>query len=83
VPATEVDAVMRALFERFQVWRLYADSPYWHRGSRLGAGRFGACSDCVTPASSVTVDAEHGVQWTASVRHELRRLTIHTTRWTV
>jgi hypothetical protein len=29
----------------------------------------------------MTEDAGHGAEWTASVRHELRRLTIRTTRW--
>jgi phage terminase large subunit-like protein len=29
VPVREVDAVMRDLFERFNVWKLYADPPYW------------------------------------------------------
>lgn len=29
VPVDDVDSVMRGLFERFTVWRLYADPPYW------------------------------------------------------
>lgn len=29
VPAGEVDALVRDLFGRFNVWRLYADPPYW------------------------------------------------------
>lgn len=29
VAAEEVDAVIAALFERFIVWRMYADPPYW------------------------------------------------------
>ncbi len=29
VPTAEVDAVMRQLFADYEVWRLYADPPYW------------------------------------------------------
>lgn len=29
VPATEVDRAVRAMFDQFHVWRLYADPPYW------------------------------------------------------
>lgn len=29
VPTGEVDAVVRALFDRYTVWRMYADPPYW------------------------------------------------------
>lgn len=29
VPEEEVDAAVRSAFEQFEVWRLYADPPYW------------------------------------------------------
>src|SRR6185436_18855415 len=29
VPVQDVDDVMRALFKDFEVWRLYADPPFW------------------------------------------------------
>lgn len=29
VPTVEVDATVRALFGQFDVWRMYADPPYW------------------------------------------------------
>lgn len=38
VPAEEVDAVIRSLFERFNVWRLYADPPYWQSWIASWAG---------------------------------------------
>jgi phage terminase large subunit-like protein len=42
VPADEVDLVMRDLFERYDVWRLYADPPYWQTWVAQWAGAFGA-----------------------------------------
>jgi hypothetical protein len=36
-----VDAVMRSLFERFSVWRLYADPPYWQSWIAGWRGSFG------------------------------------------
>ena len=41
VPTGEVDAVMRALFEDFTVWRLYADPPYWQSWIAGWRGQFG------------------------------------------
>ena len=41
VPAEEVDAVMRDLFDAFDVWRLYADPPYWQSWIAAWRGRFG------------------------------------------
>jgi phage terminase large subunit-like protein len=41
VPADEVDATVRDLFERFDVWRLYADPPYWQSWIASWAGEFG------------------------------------------
>jgi len=38
VPAAEVDAVVRDLFQRFTVWRLYADPPYWQEWLAIWAG---------------------------------------------
>lgn len=41
VPAEEVDAVVRALFQRYTVWRMYADPPYWQSWIALWIGLFG------------------------------------------
>jgi hypothetical protein len=41
VPTADVDAVMRALFARFRVWRLYADPPYWQSWIAAWRGSFG------------------------------------------
>ena len=41
VPATEVDAVMQRLFEQYEVWRLYADPPYWQSWVAKWSGDFG------------------------------------------
>lgn len=41
VPADEVDATVRALFEEFNVWRLYADPPYWQSWIAQWRGDFG------------------------------------------
>ena len=41
VPAAEVDAVIRELFDRFDVWRLYADPPYWQSWIAAWSGAFG------------------------------------------
>lgn len=41
VPAEEVDAVIADLFERYDVWRMYADPPYWQSWVAAWAGRYG------------------------------------------
>lgn len=41
VPAEEVDAKVRALFERFDVWRFYGDPPYWQAWISKWRGEFG------------------------------------------
>lgn len=38
VPADEVDRTVRALFEQYDVWRLYADPPYWQSWIATWAG---------------------------------------------
>jgi phage terminase large subunit-like protein len=40
VPAAEVDALMRSLFTIYNVWRLYADPPYWQSWIAAWAGEF-------------------------------------------
>lgn len=42
VPTEEVDAVVRSLYDRYRVWRLYADPPYWQSWIAKWAGEFGA-----------------------------------------
>jgi hypothetical protein len=41
VPVGEVDAVVRDLFARFTVWRMYADPPYWQSWIATWQGVFG------------------------------------------
>lgn len=41
VPAGEVDGAVRAAFERYDVWRMYADPPYWQSWVAQWAGEFG------------------------------------------
>lgn len=41
VPIADVDAVMRGLFAEFEVWRLYADPPYWQEQIAIWRGEFG------------------------------------------
>ena len=41
VPADEVDAAVRAAFEVYQVWRLYADPAYWQSWIAAWRGAFG------------------------------------------
>lgn len=41
VPAEEVDACLENLFERYNVWRLYADPPYWESWLATWTGRYG------------------------------------------
>lgn len=41
VPEHEVDATVCDLFERFQVWRCYADPPYWRDWIKAWTAKFG------------------------------------------
>jgi len=41
VDAGDVDRVVRETFERFNVWRLYADPPYWQSWIAKWSGEFG------------------------------------------
>jgi phage terminase large subunit-like protein len=41
VPEDEVDAAVTDAFERWQVWRMYADPPYWQIWVSEWAGRYG------------------------------------------
>jgi hypothetical protein len=56
VPAEAVDAVMRSLFERFAVWRLYADPPYWQSWIAGWRGSFGE---------------EHVIEWWTNRRRQM------------
>ena len=40
-PAGEVDATVRDLFDRFDVWRMYCDPPYWQSWIAAWSGAFG------------------------------------------
>lgn len=40
-PADEVDAAVAGAFERWDVWRMYADPPYWDDWVAAWAGRYG------------------------------------------
>lgn len=41
VPAEDVDAKVRELFATYDVWRLYADPPYWQSWIAAWSGEFG------------------------------------------
>jgi phage terminase large subunit-like protein len=41
VPADEVDARVREIFETYDVWRMYADPPYWQSWVSKWVGEFG------------------------------------------
>lgn len=41
VPVNEVDECVEALFEQFNVWRLYADPPYWQSYVSAWQGKYG------------------------------------------
>jgi phage terminase large subunit-like protein len=41
VPEQEADDVILAAFEKYDVWRLYADPPYWQAWIAKWAGQFG------------------------------------------
>ena len=41
VPQAEVEAAMEDVFDRWDVWRLLADPPYWEMVTASWAGRFG------------------------------------------
>ncbi len=41
VPAEEVDAAVQAAFEKYKVWRMYADPPYWQAWISKWAGDYG------------------------------------------
>jgi len=41
VPEQEVDDMMESAFQRWNVWRLYADPPYWQAWVAAWAGRYG------------------------------------------
>ena len=42
VPEHEVDDLVDAVFQRWSVWRLYADPPYWQSWIAHWAGKYGA-----------------------------------------
>lgn len=42
VPVDEVDDAVMAAFERWNVWRLYGDPPYWQAQMSKWAGQFGS-----------------------------------------
>lgn len=41
VPFDEVDAAVTSAFTRWDVWRMYADPPYWETAVSAWSGRFG------------------------------------------
>ena len=41
VPGDEVDMAVDAAFERWSVWRMYCDPPYWESNVAAWAGRYG------------------------------------------
>lgn len=41
IPVEEVDATLDDIFQRYQVWRMYADPPYWETWLAHWAGKYG------------------------------------------
>jgi phage terminase large subunit-like protein len=41
VPADEVEAAVQSAFERWDVWRMYCDPPYWETYVAKWAGEYG------------------------------------------
>lgn len=41
IPAEEVDATVAAAFSEYEVWRMYADPPYWQSWIAKWAGEYG------------------------------------------
>ncbi|MDD5486686.1 MAG: terminase large subunit [Dehalococcoidales bacterium] len=41
VPADEVDDAVKAAFQKYNVWRMYADPPYWQSWIAKWAGEYG------------------------------------------
>lgn len=58
VPEDEVDAVVAAAFERYEVWRMYADPPYWQSYVAMWSGRHGS---------------EKVVEWWTNRRNQMTR----------
>lgn len=42
VPVDEVNDALAAMFKRYDVWRMYADPPYWQEWLAAWAGEYGA-----------------------------------------
>lgn len=42
VPTEEIDAAVEQAFTEYEVWRMYADPPYWQAWTAKWAGQFGA-----------------------------------------
>lgn len=62
VPAAEVDRVMHDLFATYNVWRLYADPPYWQSWIAAWAGEF----DKDAPA-----DKRRVIEWWTNRRKQM------------
>ena len=58
VPETEVDDAVAAAFERYEVWRMYADPPYWQSWIAKWAGQYGA---------------ERCIEWWTNRRNQMTR----------
>lgn len=58
VPTGEVDSVMRGLFAMFNVWRLYADPPYWQ-------------SWLATWSGDATIGKEKVIEWWTNRRRPM------------
>lgn len=58
VPETEVDDAVAAAFERYEVWRMYADPPYWQSWVAKWAGQYGA---------------ERCIEWWTNRRNQMTR----------
>ena len=57
VPTEEVDALVRYCFAEFQVWRLYADPPFWQEWTATWAG------DAAIGGGDVSSEKQRVVEW--------------------
>lgn len=67
VPVHEVNATMHDAFDRFDVWRLYADPPYWQEWLAKWAGEF----DVDASGNPKPADERRVVEWWTTRRRQM------------
>jgi hypothetical protein len=61
VPALEVDATVRRLFEMYTVWRMYCDPPYWQEWIAKWQGEF----------DGETAEDAHVIEWATNRNRQI------------